>query len=101
MIAIYMNALEQYKKDTGQYPSTAAGLNALKSNVDNVQNWAGPYILEHLGIATDPWGHRFHYESPWQHGTFDLYSYGADGLLGGTGENRDITSWDIEKKHKI
>jgi general secretion pathway protein G len=41
----------------------------------------------------DPWGKPYLYRCPGQHGDYDLYSYGPDGLEGGEGENSDITSW--------
>lgn len=100
-IELYAEILDQYKIDTGQYPTTAAGLTALIKNVDNVKSWGGEYpnksrpfpYLIHNEIAPDPWGRPFHYQSPGQHKPYDLYSYGADGLSGGKGENRDITNW--------
>jgi hypothetical protein len=35
---------------------------------------------------TDPWGRPFEYQCPGQHGKFDLYSLGADGQEGRTGQ---------------
>lgn len=54
--------------------------------------WNGPY-LKKLEIPLDPWNNPYIYESPGNHGDYDLYSYGADGTEGGDGENRDIVSW--------
>jgi general secretion pathway protein G len=36
----------------------------------------------------------YHYVYPGQHGSFDLFSYGADEKEGGEGEDQDITSWE-------
>ena len=45
-------------------------------------------------VPSDPWGNRYNYRSPGEHGKYDLYSYGADGRDGGMGNDADITSWD-------
>ena len=44
-------------------------------------------------VPLDPWGRAYLYESPGQHGEYDLYSYGADGAPGGEGDARDVGSW--------
>jgi len=41
----------------------------------------------------DPWDKPFQYKTPGDHGEFDLYTLGADGQDGGTGENADVVSW--------
>ena len=60
------STLDMYKLDAGTYPSTEQGLNALIEAPDNAR----------------------------QHGKFDIFSYGADGKEGGTGEDQDIVSWE-------
>jgi len=90
-IEIFNQALELYRLDTGQYPSTDQGLNALNEN-PGIENWAGPYLKK--AIPNDPWNRPYHYQSPGNHGDYDLSSYGADGSPGGEGENRDINSWE-------
>jgi len=42
----------------------------------------------------DPWERPFLYKNPGDHGTYDLYSLGADGQEGGEKENADIVNWD-------
>jgi general secretion pathway protein G len=44
-------------------------------------------------IPMDPWGRPYVYKCPGDHGDFDLYSLGKDGVAGGTGEGADITNW--------
>ena len=45
----------------------------------------------------DPWGNRYVYISPGLHNKdYDLESYGKDGEEGGTDEDADIESWNIE-----
>ena len=84
-------ALDQYRLDTGRYPSTEQGLAALQSQPANEQKWNGPYMRK--AIPPDPWGQPYRYQSPGSHGEFDLYSYGKDGQSGGEGEAADIGNW--------
>ena len=51
----------------------------------------GGYISS---IPLDPWGREYLYVYPPQKSrNFDLYTLGADGLEGGTGENTDFGNW--------
>ena len=87
--------LDSYRLDHGRYPTTAQGLLALwqKPTIDPPASWSEPYLRK--PVPEDPWGRPYVYVAP---GTvnptrYDLLTYGADGLPGGTGENADITSW--------
>ncbi len=40
----FMTALGSYKLDTGNFPTTEMGLNALRVKPDGVDQWAGPYL---------------------------------------------------------
>ncbi|TAN38142.1 MAG: type II secretion system protein GspG [Nitrospirae bacterium] len=84
-------ALDSYRLDTGKYPTTSEGLNALNTN-SGAQGWDGPYLKK--GLPNDPWGKPYQYQSPGTHGDYDLSSYGLDGSPGGDGENKDINSWE-------
>ena len=84
-------ALDQYRLDTGHYPSTEQGLAALTAKPDNDARWDGPYLKK--TVPDDPWGHAYQYKSPGEHGEYDLYSLGKDGQPGGTNEMADIVSW--------
>jgi general secretion pathway protein G len=84
-------ALDQYRIDTGHYPSTEQGLNALFTNPGNEPKWDGPYLSK--AVPADPWGNAYVYKSPGDHGDVDLTSYGRDGRPGGTGEDADINNW--------
>lgn len=55
---------------------------------------AGMADLRKSSVPKDPWGNDYIYRFPGQHGAFDLYSYGADGQVGGEGEDADIVSWE-------
>jgi general secretion pathway protein G len=81
-------ALDQYRLDTRQYPSTDQGLEALVKKPANVGNWSGPYLKK--AVPADPWGHAYVYRSPGQNGEYDVSSLGRDGKAGGTGEDADI-----------
>ena len=84
-------ALDQYRIDVGQYPTTEQGLTALNKNPGNVAKWSGPYLAK--SIPSDPWGVSYQYKSPGEHGEYDLYSLGKDGQQGGTKESEDVVSW--------
>ena len=88
-IELFSTALNMYKLDTGKYPSHESGLSALITKPDGVENWQGPYLMK-SSIPKDPWGREFIYELPGEHVYCDLISYGADGIKGGTGDNRDF-----------
>lgn len=85
-------ALDSFRLDVGRYPTTAEGLEALLSPVSGVDEWNGPYLKKNE-IPQDPWNADYIYESPGNHGDYDLYSLGADQAEGGEGEDRDIVSW--------
>ncbi|MGE5530139.1 MAG: type II secretion system major pseudopilin GspG [Patescibacteria group bacterium] len=90
------SVLNQYKLENGAYPTTEQGLDALyeKPTVPPVpENWDGPYVED--PVKEDPWHHPLVYRCPGLHNKngYDLMSYGADGVEGGTGYDADITNW--------
>ena len=85
-------ALDLFRLDVGRYPSTEEGLQALREDPGIEDLWDGPYLKK--AVPTDPWKNEFHYQSPGDHGDYDLYSYGADNSSGGEGEAKDIVSWE-------
>ncbi|MCU1336210.1 MAG: ral secretion pathway protein [Bryobacterales bacterium] len=91
-ISSFMNALGIYKLDTGAYPPTSQGLQALRVKTGEMPNWAGPYLPK--DVPLDPWGRPYEYKYPGDHGEDpDVISLGADGQPGGDGTNADIVSW--------
>jgi len=84
-------ALDQYRLDTGHYPTSEQGLAALVVKPANETKWDGPYLKK--VVPMDPWGNAYVFKSPGDHGDFDLLSYGKDGQPGGSGEAADITNW--------
>jgi len=90
-IESFGQALDQYRLDVGQYPTTEQGLLALRTAPQQVARWQGPYLKR--DIPDDPWGRAYVYKRPGQHGEYDLVSLGADGQPGGDGEAADVVSW--------
>ena len=94
-IATIMQALKLYKLDNQRYPTTEQGLQALREKPTSgpaANGWkAGGYIEK---TPKDPWGTPYQYLSPGVKGEVDVYSLGADGQPGGTGDDADIGSWD-------
>lgn len=84
-------SLDQYRIDTGRYPSTQQGLAALNTRPADEPRWQGPYLAK--AVPPDPWNRPYVYRSPGEHGEYDLFSLGRDGSPGGNGDNADITSW--------
>jgi general secretion pathway protein G len=90
-ISLLGQALDQFRLDTGRYPTTQEGLNALMTN-PGIDNWDGPYLTK--GLPNDPWNKAYIYQCPGSHGEYDLYSYGRDGNPGGEKEDKDVGSWE-------
>jgi general secretion pathway protein G len=90
-------ALQMYKLDNDNYPTTEQGLDALvkKPTIGKEpKNWReGGYLPK---VPKDPWGNQYLYSSPGTHGEFDLLSHAADGEAGGEGKNADVESWNLD-----
>jgi general secretion pathway protein G len=81
-------ALDLYKLDNRNYPSTDQGLEALVRAPDGAENWSPNGYIKKL--KTDPWGNSYQYLSPGTKGPYDLFSLGADAMEGGDGYAADI-----------
>ncbi|HXH64766.1 MAG TPA: type II secretion system major pseudopilin GspG [Mariprofundaceae bacterium] len=79
-------ALKLYRLQQNRYPTSAEGLNALVHPSRD-----GKRYLDR--VPKDAWGNDFVYLCPGVHGDFDLLSYGADGKVGGSGDDADIGNW--------
>lgn len=89
-------ALDNYRLDTGGYPTTSQGLEALwvRPTTDPAPpNWRGPYVKK--AVPLDPWGRPYLYRSPGVENpaTYDLATLGRDGQPGGEAEDADVMSW--------
>ncbi len=84
-------ALDQYRLDTGHYPSMEQGLVSLVTRPASEAKWDGPYLKK--AVPLDPWGSPYVFRMPGEHNEYDLLSYGKDGQPGGAGEAADIANW--------
>ncbi len=95
-VASLMQALKLYRLDNQRYLSTEQGLQALAARPATAPippNWKAGGYLERL--PKDPWGNPYQYLNPGLHGEIDIFSFGADGALGGEGNDADIGSWNL------
>lgn len=94
------SALKLYKIDSGTYPTTEQGLEALVKKPETSplpKKWREGGYLEG-SVPNDPWGNPFYYTSPGPDGRdYEIISYGNDGQPGGTGRDADISSTDLSK----
>lgn len=93
------SALNLYRLDNFNYPTTEQGLFALvaiPTSGDVPRNYrSGGYIDR---LQKDPWGNEYQYLRPGRDGReYDLYSLGADGRPGGEGANADIGNWNMDQ----
>ncbi len=88
-----MAALGTYKMDTGNFPTTEQGLQALRVAPPGVETWHGPYLAKEIPL--DPWNHAYQYKFPGEQEPDEpeIISLGADGQPGGQGIDADILSW--------
>ena len=96
-LQILMLALDAFRLDNDSYPTAEQGLDALRTLPtagDAPPNWKGPYLRQ--AVPLDPWGRPYVYVSPGiaNPASYDLYTLGKDGRVGGDGENADVTSWN-------
>jgi len=79
--------LTKFQFDTGNYPSTDAGLDALRVAPGDVseEKWRGPYLPKEL--TADPWGNAYQYEK-----TSEGYRIWSNGPA--DGEEISVTSYD-------
>ncbi|HYG43174.1 MAG TPA: type II secretion system major pseudopilin GspG [Bordetella sp.] len=86
-----MQALKLYRLDSGRYPSTSQGLQALVQRPEGARNWR-PYLDR---LPNDPWGHPYQYLNPGVKGEIDVFTFGPDNKPGGEQDDADIGSWDL------
>ena len=95
-IASLMQALKLYRLDNQRYPTTEQGLQALVTKPTTTPappNWKTGGYIERL--PRDPWGQPYQYLNPGLRGEIDVFSFGADGVAGGEGNDADIGSWAL------
>ncbi len=87
-------ALDQYKLDNNDYPTTDQGIESLvtkPATSPEPKNYRPNGYVKRL--QKDPWGNDYQYLQPGEHGAFDLYSLGKDNESGGEGLEADIVNW--------
>jgi general secretion pathway protein G len=90
------SALDLYKLDNFNYPTTDQGLLALVEPpaTDPVAaNWKDGGYLKRL--PKDPWQREYLYLYPGEKGAVDIYTLGRDGAPGGEGFDADIGNFDL------
>ena len=82
--------LNMFEVEVGHYPETDDGLYALVEDLEDDENWDGPYLDK--GVPLDPWDNEYIYEYPGRYNIngFDLYSMGPDDK---EGTEDDIVNW--------
>jgi len=87
--------VNQFKMDTGRFPTEDEGLNALIEQPTDVTGWQPGGYLDTTNIPKDGWGNDFIYEvMPASGKPFVIKSFGADGQEGGEGYDADLLSTD-------
>ena len=89
------SAMNLYKLDNFNYPSTDQGIQALVSKPGGspeAKNW-NQYMDR---LPKDPWGNDYQYLAPGVNGAIDIFSYGADGRSGGADSAADIGNWNLQ-----
>jgi len=89
------SAFALFKTDTGRFPTTSEGLELLVSD-PGIKGYNTDGYLDK--VPSDPWGNKYIYICPGVHSRdYDLESYGKDGEDGGTGDNADVESWNLDE----
>ena len=86
-------ALDQFMIDCGRYPTDEEGLVALiEPPAELEEKWDGSYLKR--SQLLDPWGNEYLYfaEGEVNIGSYDIVSFGADGVEGGEDENADVVN---------
>jgi general secretion pathway protein G len=91
-------ALGFYQMDNSRYPTTEQGLQALvraPTSAPEPRHYNPSGYLKQKALPMDGWGNPYQYEMPGTNNpdSFDIWSLGADGQPGGTGNDADIGNW--------
>jgi general secretion pathway protein G len=97
-IADLESILELYRMDSGAYPTTEQGLQALVSRPashPSPANYPPGGYVKRGSLPLDPWGEPYQYQRPGHHRpeSFDLWSLASDRVPGGAGTAADIGNW--------
>jgi general secretion pathway protein G len=86
-------ALNLYRLDNYDYPTTDQGLEALvqRPAAPEPPHWKEGGYIDRLPM--DPWTHPYQFLNPGTHGAIDIYSIGPDGQ---PGTDDDIGNWSLQ-----
>ena len=85
-------ALELYQLDNFDLPTVDQGLEALVTPDENSNTY-----LDRETVPADPWGNEYGYEPPGAGNNKPrVFTYGADGVPGGEGKDRDFDNAAIK-----
>jgi general secretion pathway protein G len=90
-MAILESRIVEFATACERYPDESSGLEELVVMPEDLEGkWNGPYLKQ--SELLDPWGNPYIYREEGQvnPASFDLISFGADGVEGGEGDNADI-----------
>ena len=91
-VRMLRGAIETYRLEVGKLPAVNEGLDVLYNPPADERlraRWNGPYLDEPAPL--DPWGNPYQYSIPGaDRMPFALYSFGADGVRGGEGNDADV-----------
>lgn len=94
-LAVLDEAVQQFKMDTGRFPTEEEGLWALIEQPTDVNNWEPGGYLQSTELPTDAWGHEFIFQlNPDSGKPFVIISYGADDEPEGEDYDTDLYSTD-------
>lgn len=92
-VRLLEQGVEMYRMDRLTYPTMEQGLDALVNPPESDRSTRGKGEGFIRRLPEDPWGNPYQYVYPGEHSAFDVYSLGADGRLGGEGQDADIGNW--------
>jgi len=91
-IGVVAGKVELYRIERSEYPGNDMGLKAL---TDGQATPSASFYLAADKII-DPWGRPYLYVAPGPNGLpFEVLTLGADGQVGGDGENSDVSSANL------
>lgn len=95
---VFEEALDQFRRDNGFYPSTEQGLTALveKPSIGRIpKRYPGKGYLKGGRVPQDPFDCDYQYYSPGIQGhEYEIYSMGRDCQEGGDDVDADISSFE-------
>jgi general secretion pathway protein G len=90
-LASFVQAVESFAVATGDVPGNQDGLGVLTQTSDKLPE---PLLKK---IPLDPWGRAYVYVAPGRNDRFEVLSLGKDGREGGSGEDADLSSAELDE----